>query len=161
MSYALTYGSDLFRISPPAMSEDAKKLDASLSMIRTHNDESIFLGWRRELKEKVQECVERCAEEGWDGEDALPISEPSQKAAKLFIDLLPEAAEIPDIEPENMGNFSFDWSRGKNKILSISVFPEKAVFAGIFGNDRLHGEVVIQNEIPEKINSLLHQYFSR
>lgn len=113
------------------------------------------------LKERVEDCVEKCSRVGWDGDDASPISEPSKKTAELFIDLIPENVDIPDIEPENTGNLSFDWNQGKNRILSISVFPGKAVFAGILGSEKLHGEVVIQDEMPEQIDSILVRYFRR
>lgn len=152
--------SDLWK-NRSAISEDGKSLQKSISSIRIHNEDSIYLGWRRQLKERVEEYVERCSKDGWDGEDAFPILNPSKKMAELFIDLIPESVVVPDVEPENTGNFSFDWNEGKNRIFSISIYPDKAIFAGILGSEKLHGEVIIQDEMPEKIDSLLVRYFRR
>jgi len=130
---------------------DAETSRAMAAELKIQNSIST-IDWRRQLKDRVEEFAEQCSKEGWDGEDAFPISQAAKQTAKL---LIPENAEIPDVEPENTGTFSFDWNRGKNRILSISVFPGKAVFACILGSEKLHGEVVLQDQMPEKLNSLL------
>lgn len=158
VSEAIYY--DLWRDSP-AVSSIADDIRKSLSQIRVHNDESVVLGWRINLRDQIVEIADECGMSDWDSEGGLPISSSSRSLAEKFVDLIPDSVSIPAITPENSGGYSFDWQQGKDMLFSVSLIDERAIFAGIFGNEKLHGELRIQDEMPEQIFRILERFFKR
>ncbi len=122
---------------------------------------SIFLDWRARLKEEVRELSSECSREGWDGEDALPISEYGLKAAEHFVDLLPEGIEPPFVTPENTGDIAFDWDLGKKMTFAVIVSGDYAIYAGICGIDRRSGKIRVYDELPTPVKDILVQYFKK
>ena len=89
------------------------------------------------LKDKIYKDIhslsEECRNEGWDGYDALPLSEESKKYALEFIDslssfCLTQIMESIDIIPENNGDFCFEWFKSNNRFISISVKKDRLIF---------------------------------
>jgi|GEM_PF-4303606 hypothetical protein len=61
---------------------------------------------------------------GWDGYDALPITNESFSTAQSLIDLFPLEIQQPTIFPTNSGGFSFEWTKGP-KYLVIEIENEE------------------------------------
>lgn len=144
---------------PPAVSEFASNFINRI--LSSSTGKSILFDWRSLLKKEIQELAEECSATGWDGEDALPISKLVLESAENFIDLLPDNVVPPIITPENTGECSFNWDRGKNMIYSIKISEKYAVYAGIFGAERCYGKVNIYDEMPSRINDIIKEYFKR
>ena len=123
------------------------------------NSESISLGWRSRLINELLSIETECAEEGWDGVDALPIARRSLYAAKAFIDALPENVDVPDVIPENTGTISFDWVSRKGQIFSVSISECDYIFAGNVHGRQFNGKGRFQDELPEEIALELAKHF--
>ena len=77
------------------------------------------------LVDEAFELYRECCEPGWDGYDALPLSQDSFLHARIFIDLIPVRAPRPDLVPSPDGWISFEWRSLSNRILSVT--PENGV----------------------------------
>ena len=90
--------------------------------------------------------------EGWDGYDASPLLQEHLLAAMAFARSLPDNISIPELTPENNGGISYDWCKGEGLQFSVSVYPDKLVYAGILASKRIHGEQPFTGEIPKDID---------
>ncbi len=101
------------------------------------------------LKETYQEC----SEAGWDGYDALPITQETYDEAVRFLSALPSWLPAPEIVPEPDGDIGFEWNFGKNRLLVASVDgANRITYAGLLrtGN-KAHGTEVFDGSIPQTI----------
>lgn len=121
--------------------------------------DSITLGWRQRLKNNLRDIADTTSTVGWDGENALPISEYAIEAAKRFVDLLPEGIMMPFITPENTEEFAFDWDIERNMTFTVIIDGDYAFWAGIIGEERKKGKARIYDEMPDAINEILTKYF--
>ncbi len=58
-----------------------------------------------------------CAEQGWDGEDAVAISSGAVAAAERLVRALPDGIPIPEFAPEPDGSISLEWIMSRNRLL--------------------------------------------
>jgi hypothetical protein len=99
------------------------------------------------------------SENGWDGYEAAPINLQTMYAAIIFLELLPDRIEMPDIVPEPTGEIGFLWTKGKDVTFVVSVSPDTITFAGLLGSNKNHGETKFLNELPINIEKILLDYF--
>ena len=95
-----------------------------------------------------------CSEEGWDGYDALPITEDAYFEAKKLIECLPLTSSIPmpEIVPEPSGEIGLEWSRGKRQVFVVSVSgSNEIIYAGLFGTNKTHGVEYFGDSLPSMI----------
>jgi len=81
-----------------------------------------------------------CGRVGWDGDDALPVSDRTiDVAAKLtecLFTMLRRGAPAPDLIPESDGEICISWSIDADRVFSVSVGAHgKINFAGQFGTE--------------------------
>jgi hypothetical protein len=116
--------------------------------------------WKDILAGEVSEILESCTVEGWDGNDAEPISPDSAESALEVIKNLPEAVQLPAVVPEPDGDIAFEWGTDGRRF-SLSVTGPTLVYAGIFGgSSRQYGEERFFGAIPRTILEILARYFS-
>jgi hypothetical protein len=88
---------------------------------------------------QIRALAQECAEPGWDGDGAEPIS---QAAASLAVDLiraLPDGVALPEFAPEPDGSISLDWIQSRSRLLSLSAGPgSRLAYAWLDGEDRGH-----------------------
>jgi hypothetical protein len=139
-----------------------QSLRSRIKDVLHHNDQSIVLGWRQELRDRLAEIVIEAAESNWDGYGASCLSESSIWTARYLIDLLPETSPLPDLVPCVDGEISFEWDRGLDHIFSIKTYRGLIVYAGILGRDRqFHGQEPMGDELPLTIRTTLATYFPK
>ncbi|VAX29660.1 hypothetical protein MNBD_NITROSPIRAE03-84 [hydrothermal vent metagenome] len=111
----------------------------------------------RPLKEALQslkEVFQECSEEGWDGYDALPISEEAYLETRRLLESLPLTSFIPmpEIIPEPTGDIGLEWSKGPDMVFVISVRGKnEIVYAGLFGRNKTHGIEYFSESLPPVI----------
>lgn len=123
--------------------------------------DSIRFTWRDRLKNRIYTLVEKCSSEGWDGENALPVSIHAIETAIHFIDLLPEGVKEPFITAENTGDIAFDWDLGEDMTFAVIASSGHAFYAGIFGDTNPHSTVRIHRKLPDPIKNILLTYFKK
>lgn len=142
-------------------SGESKALDEKFEVMLEHESETVSLGWKRVLKDRLWDTFDRCSTEGWDGADAEPISSVACQGAERFIDLLQDEIIAPEIVAEADGQIALDWQKGRDCIFSIGFEGANVNFAGYFGEARrIRGKEVINDEIPRAISSILEAHFT-
>lgn len=142
------------------ISSESRAIQDLLRSAKEHASKPVSQGWQTFLKDRVQEVSIECAQKGWDGYDANPISKSSKVWALRVIDQLPENVQDPSIVPEPDGELAFEWNLGKDRIFSVTVSGARLIYAGIVGaNRRFYGEEKFINELPQSIASTLSNYF--
>lgn len=114
------------------------------------------------LIQALYKIFKECSEEGWDGYNALPITEDVYIEAKRFIENLP-LVFIPTLEiiPEPNGEIAFEWAKGKRQIFVASVIGRnEIIYAGLFGTNKTHGTEYYDDFLPSIIiENLKRLYF--
>lgn len=118
--------------------------------------------WREALLTDVEDIFARCAQAGWDGYDAEPISFESRLATLKLIALLPNNITPPDAVPEPAGEISLEWRSGDGLLFSLTMTGHTLIYASIVGgHSRQHGEEQFFDRLPKTILDILSQYFRR
>lgn len=102
---------------------------------------------------QVWALANECAQTDWNGEGALPVSQPAVFQAIAFIRALPDAMQLPEFAPEPDGSISLDWIQSRNRLFSLSVGASNRLpFAWLDGTDKGHSVVHFDGEVvPERI----------
>ena len=136
--------------------------------VRTYSVEqaeaqSIVLDWMSLLNNAAIQLQNECAEDGWDGYTALPISIEALTYASSLISLLPFNIAQPDVVPEPRGDIGLEWRSGDTKIMTLCVSEGRFVYAAILGkNHKLHGEEPFSShELPMQVKNILFSHFER
>lgn len=79
-----------------------------------------------------------CARVGWDGQEALPVSDQTinlvARLSDCLFGLLPRGTPAPDLIPESDGEICITWSMDVDRLFSVSVGAHgKLNFSGQFG----------------------------
>ncbi|OGA37728.1 MAG: hypothetical protein A3G24_02805 [Betaproteobacteria bacterium RIFCSPLOWO2_12_FULL_62_13] len=108
----------------------------------------------------LDELYERCSQPGWDGYDAMPITEDTYNEARELIALLPALCPPPDATPDPSGHVSFEWYRSPRKVLVVSVNGTKMLtFARLLGARKMSGAEPYDKSLPQSIvDSLARLY---
>ena len=108
--------------------------------------------------QKLNEVVQECSLEGWDGEKAKPISTDTMRNAWNFLISLPLGTESPEVSAEPDGAIVFEWYRAPRKVLSVSIEPDGFVYyAALLGSSRRHGVDFAQGRVSEDLLELISQ----
>jgi hypothetical protein len=108
------------------------------------------LGHLDEVLQSLNEVFEECSEEGWDGYDALPLTEEAYYATIKLIKSLPVTSfPMPEVTPESNGEIGLEWFRGKSQVFNASVSGRnEIVYAGLFGANKVHGTEYFGDFLP-------------
>ena len=147
-------------IRPAVVCQVAKAAEETFSKTFIDRD-SIVFGWRDRLKTRIYTLKEKCSAQGWDGENAIPMSDYAVVAAAHFIDFLPEGVKEPFITAENTGDIAFDWDLGEDMTFAVIVSGNHATYAGIFGDSTPRSTERIHGELPIPIKDILLKYFKK
>lgn len=146
----------------PGCSETFRTVQHALSDFRKHAEQSIVLGWRQELRDRLADILHETSERGWDGYDARPISDLAIVMARHLIDLLPETQPLPEIVPASDGEIAFEWDRGRHYLFTINTNQGLLIYAGILGPGRKqYGQEPLGDELPASIAPILESIFSK
>ncbi len=111
------------------------------------------LGRLDEVLQSLKDVLIECSEEGWDGYDALSITEEAYfEAIKLIKSLPITAFPMPEVTPEPNGEIGFEWYRESRLVFVASVSGEsEIVYAGLFGANKTHGTEYFGDSLPSII----------
>lgn len=124
--------------------------------------QSATFGGQEEVLCSLKEIFEECSEEGWDGYDALPITEEAYLEAERLIKSLPITSFIPmpEITPEPNGDIALEWSKGNRQIFIASVSGENEItYAGLFGVNKTYGTEYFGDSLPLKLIENLRRLY--
>jgi len=98
---------------------------------------------------------QECSEAGWDGYDALPITQETYDESVRFLNAFPSWLPTPEIVPEPSGDIGFEWNFGKNRIIAVSIDGTNCItYAGLLGaGNKAHGTEIFDGSIPQTLVS--------
>ncbi|MEK6746397.1 MAG: hypothetical protein AABY33_05145 [Pseudomonadota bacterium] len=148
MTYqGITQGYDNVSIKPPSFQTSSN---------------SIFLNPLNVLENTIIDYFETKSEHGWDGYDAIPVTETSKKIALQIISNLPRNIQNPDIIPSAGGGYSIEWF-AEQKILSIEIedLEMSWSFVDAINKRKQSGyEKTFSGKFPNSISELLIKEFA-
>ena len=107
---------------------------------------------------QLNRSVEEASTLGWDGYEAVPVSQDSYRAALAFLEAFPAQYPFPEIGADPDGEVSLEWYAGPRQTLSVSISPKGVLsYAGLFGNEAVHGFDVFVDVVPPSILSLVNR----
>jgi hypothetical protein len=113
---------------------------------------SITLGGKTDVLQSLASLFEECSEEGWDGNEAYPITEDAYLEARRLISNLPINLRMPEVIPEPSGEIGLEWSQGKDRIFIVSLSGKnELIYAGLFGINKVHGVEYFGDAVPSTI----------
>jgi hypothetical protein len=146
----------------PGCSETFYILRSAIFDFRKHRDESIVLGWRQELRNRLVDLIQEASEPAWDGYHAEPVTDLAIATAHYLISLLPETMPLPDVVPTPDGEIAFEWDHSSNYFFTVTTNQGLLIYAGILGPDRKqYGQEPLNDELPGSIAKILGSYFSK
>ena len=133
--------------------------DASRNLQRLFGDavdslrKSVTWDYLSGVRAALKEIYLECSEAGWDGYDALPVTQETYDEAVRFLSALPSWLSMPEIVPEPDGDIGFEWNFGKNRLLVASVDgTNRITYAGLLGTgNKAHGTEVFDGSIPQTL----------
>ncbi len=141
---------------------DFEKLSKYYNRIINDLKKAKTLGQQGEALQSLEEIFRECSEEGWDGYDALPITEEAYLEAERLIKSLPITSFIPmpEITPEPNGEIAFEWTKGNRQIFVVSVSGKnEIVYAGLFGVNKTYGTEYFGDSLPSRLIENLRRLY--
>jgi len=119
------------------------------------------LGRQDQVLRSLAEVFKECSEDGWDGYEAIAISEDAYLEAKRLIMSLPITIPMPEITPEPSSEIALEWSRENRRVFVASVSGRnQIVYAGLFGISNNHGTEYFGDSLHSAIlENLRRLYF--
>lgn len=74
-----------------------------------------------ERESALQRAFSECSQANWDGYGAAPANESAMEWARRVLAALPRRVGVPEIAFEPDRDAGLEWSRGPDKVLSVSV----------------------------------------
>ena len=115
----------------------------------------------RQTTRILYNAIEECSFDDWDGYGAKAIDGLSWKNALWFSQLLPSNVPVPEIYVDSNGEATFEWYIAPRQVFSVTVRGNgELVYAGIFGANKIHGTVHLDDELPEVILGNIYRVLS-
>lgn len=128
----------------------------------TETPEPVFTGWKDLISDEILDVGRACSMEGWDGENAFPVSPAAVGRALNLIYLAPDSIPPPAVVPSPDGEIAFEWRIGADKILTLEPHEDSVIFSAILGpfNNRESACKPLKNGWPKQVTTLLLEFFS-
>ncbi len=115
---------------------------------------SVFLERSSELVQELRDTYRDCSTDNWDGYGALPLKIEAVREAERFLYAMPLWMPIPEICLLPNGDIGFQWSFGRNRILTVSLSGNDIVtYASILGSPerKKYGTEIFNDSIPKDV----------
>lgn len=138
-----------------AVSDEAGAIQRSLAGSWLALQRLASLG-RADLFDELDELADQCAEAGWDGYDAAPVSPAAVDEARRFLAALPFEAPAPTLGAEPDGDITFEWHAAGRRTLSVSISSRGELhYAASLGPARSYGVEPFLGVMPAPILDLI------
>lgn len=109
----------------------------------------------------LEEVLEECSEDNWDGYEASSVTIDSYLEAKRFLRALPAGVPTPEVTVEPDGELAFEWYSGRNRVFTVSIGTDGTLtYAGKFGSSKAHGKDFFADEVPGLVMAGLKKLFT-
>jgi hypothetical protein len=124
-----------------AISPEAQTVyKAAIDVMESAERSLALFGEKAAALSQLAALAMECAEQGWDGTDAIPIDPIAVFSVERFVRALPDGMPLPEFSPEPDGSVSLDWIRSRNRLFSLTVGrSNRLAYAWLDGADKGHG----------------------
>ena len=142
---------------PSALFDKVKEVEESKPDARGHTADPVSLAWKELIRDEILDVAAACSKEGWDGEQAAPISADSVGHAIRLLYLAPDGIRPPEVVPTIDGEIAFEWRLGKYRIICLLVHGDEISFSAILGalNNRESATKPLKNGWPTRLIEIL------
>ena len=158
IGYAALYA---YGRSESAVSDEAKSaVRAASAVIKRAEVSRALFGAKSVALSELRKMVDECADDCWDGNDALGISAPAYWHAENLIRALPDDFPLPEFAPEPDGSISLDWISSRHRIFSLSAGDgNRLSYAWLDGSDKGYGVAHFDGtSVPSRILAELQSF---
>jgi len=142
------------------VSDEARFVDDATRDNHRYLQKSSAFGVESVLRDELAEAWLECREPGWDGHEALPVSQDALRNMYAFLEALPLGFPHPSIGADPHGHLSAEWYRNPRRVLSVGVSPDEVLHYGaLLGSSRTCGTETFYGEIPKTILDLVRRVF--
>lgn len=137
-----------------AISDEARAVRKAVTEIEQSTERSMALfGEKAAALSQLAALATECAENGWDGDDAVGIDPIAVRAAERFIRALPEDLPLPEFAPDPDGSISLDWIDSRNRLFSLSIGGNnRLAYAWLDGTDKGHAVARFDGQnVPSRV----------
>ena len=161
MAMRCTDCTTITRLPQNGFGADHVQLNKYFDDIVAELKKSITLGGKTDVLQSLEDLFEECSEEGWDGNEASPITEDAYLEARRLINNLPINLRMPEVVPEPSGEIGLEWSKGKDRVFVLSLSGRnEIVYAGLFGINKVHGVEYFGDAVPSTILENLRRLYA-
>jgi len=119
---------------------------------------------RHPLHVVLDDILEECSEEGWDGYGADPVSIKAADDARRAIKLLPDNIILPEVSADPSGSVDFSWDvgSGRDRHMFVVCFDGKGKihYSGLFGPYReMYGVEEFGDKFPFILYGIIEKAF--
>lgn len=101
-----------------------------------------------------------CEMQGWDGEEAEPVSQVTIARAQAFLLALPSGIPDPEVGADPDGEVSFGWFAAPDWGVAVALNANgRLSYAAMFGANRAHGTERFRQEIPRPLLQIFRRLF--
>lgn len=141
--------------SPAAQYVAEKLVENSLSLQRSN---AVGIGG---VFDELADVWEECREPGWDGHNAVAVSQDALRNAYTFLESLPLRFPRPSLGADPQGQISVEWYRSRRRVLSIGIGEDGWLhYAAIIGPNKTCGTELFFGDVPEAILNLVRRVYS-
>src|SRR6266567_3104229 len=98
-----------------AISPEAHAVHKAATDVVESAERSLALfGEKASALSRLAALATECAEQGWDGDDAVAIDPITVLSAERFVRAMPDDMPLPEFAPEPDGSISLDWIQSRN-----------------------------------------------
>ena len=109
-----------------------------------------------ETLEELDEILDECSGQDWDGYDSMPVRRNSVRYARRFLLSLPLGTEMPSLGVMPAGNVSLEWQRSPRQSLTVTVDEAGTLhYAGPLGPEGVCGTLPYSETPPKSILDLI------
>jgi len=143
--------------------EIANYVEDLIKDINDHLQRSVVLGLMANgVYQALNDIFDECSIEGWDGENAVPLSKEVLRNARAFLKTLPIGIKVPVVDAEPDGAITFEWYVNQENLVSVSVGVDGFIYyAALVGIRKRHGSDPIDGNDPTELVHLIQSIYRR
>jgi hypothetical protein len=108
--------------------------------------------------DELRTIWEECKTANWDGNEALPVQEETNKNTYFFIQSLPLGYPLPSVGIEPDGHLTLEWHRDVRWTFSVSISPEGIIYyAALFDSETISGSEKFSGNISKPVLNLIQK----
>jgi hypothetical protein len=146
----------------PGVSKSAQEIRQQMEKEQSRLQESCaWGGTSQDLQTSIIQIERECGQPGWDGYDALPVSNESVRLGIRISKSLPWGFYEPTVGIEPDGQITFEWYKSPKKTCSVSVAPDGTLFyAALNGAATAYGSEPFNGSLPPAILNVINSVYS-